>query len=168
MAIQVSKIGKLKIPKHTQVIREVEHAMDDWSRIVRNQYRATTRTWSVQPVFFKTKKGSFSAGYIQVSVYTGSSQYYWIDQGTRPYPIEARRKPTLAYQSLYHRATRPRVLGSRSRHGKYGPWVRPRRVRHSGITARNFTNEIAKRHRNTLIRNINRAIRREFRRYYQI
>lgn len=165
MAIRLDKIpNKIKVPSSRELFVEVERAMDDWSRIVQNQYRATTRTWSQQPVFFKKKTGGRSAGYLQVQIYTGSKRYYWIDQGTNPYPIAARRRPTLAYQANYRRATRPRVLGSRSRHGKYGPWVRPKRVVHSGIEARHFTNEIAKRHRNTLVRNVNRAIMREFRR----
>lgn len=157
MAIQIARIGKLKIPRAQSFYTQVEASMMSWAQIVERDYARTTRTWETeQPRFTRRRSGSWNAGYFQVSVYTTSARYYWVDQGTNPHYISARRVPYLRYQTRYKRATRPGIIGSRT-HGKYGPWRRTREVRHSGIVARNFTATIAERRRGRLITHVQRA-----------
>ncbi len=101
-------------------------------------YQKTTRTWKHKPDFYarRTARG--------VAINTNSVIYGYVDFGTRPHVIRARRAPFLVFRWPYKAATKPRVIASyRAQYGDN--WARKKSVKHPGIKARNFTDEITKR-----------------------
>lgn len=101
-------------------------------------YGKTTRTWRHKPRFYskRTAKG--------VTINTDSAIYGYVDFGTRPHVIKARRAPFLVFRWPYKAATKPRVIASYK--AQTGPnWAKRKQVNHPGIKARNFTDEITKR-----------------------
>lgn len=156
--ITVTKIGKVKLPNRQRLLQTVDGAMALWARDVKKDYESTVATWTDKPAFKVTRRSAPS--YIQYSVYTSSEKYAYVDFGTRPHAIAARRSPYLRYQQVYRAKTRPGSIRSRAG-GKSGPWLVRKRVNHPGNEARKFTETIARKNRTALTIRISKALSRE-------
>ena len=120
--------------------REAEDGLDEVTDETLALYEKTVRTWQTRVRFIvrKTKLGR--------SVYTLSRTYRYVDLGTRPHIIRARRAPALRFKAGGKPKTKPGTIASYQ--GKPGTeWVSKQSVRHPGTEPRGFTDEIAKRMR---------------------
>ena len=118
--------------------REAEDGLDEVTDETLALYEKTVRTWQTRVRFIvrKTKLGR--------SVYTLSRTYRYVDLGTRPHIIRARRAPALKFKAGGKPKTKPGTLASYQ--GKPGKdWRSAQSVRHPGTEPRGFTDEIAKR-----------------------
>lgn len=139
------------------VVRASEKQVDEVARKMVDDFRKTTRTWEHKVVFGVTVLSR--GGEHLAAVGTNDEIYRYVDQGTRPHEIRARRKKFLAYRKGGFRAkTTPRKLSSSSGARATGPLRRPKAVMHPGTDAREFSKEVAKKWRNPSARLIQEAI----------
>jgi len=130
----------------------IESALDDTADFALDLHKKTTTTWDTKVNFYirKTKFGR--------SIGTRSNIWKYVDQGTRPHVIQARRAPNLKFRAGGFRAkTRPNTITS-SGGARGGNWVTKRSVRHPGTAARNFSEAIGKRAEKELAK----ALRKKF------
>ena len=145
-------------------IEAVYAELDREGDILIRQYKATTRTWKRQPVFWKAVgRSMYKAG---VRVYTDDWIYQLVDYGARKkgwwIPKSASPKRRLSFRSGYRAKTTPRVIGSHGG-GASGPWVHTyKRIWHKAHTPREFTAEILKRRAAPFAKNIQAAIVKGF------
>ncbi len=117
-----------------------DKAMQRYASDIKAEFEITTYTWDHRPEFKVEPYGS-RVGQYRVS--TNSAIYGWVDMGTRPHPIVARRAPFLVFALGFVPKTQPRDLGSYN--GRRGNvWVRAKRVKHPGIRARKFKESIVR------------------------
>jgi hypothetical protein len=147
-------------------------ALREEGEIVKRMYEKTVRTWSSPKPVFKIEarigaggpRGGISSDSAIVNVFTTDQKYLWVDLGTQPYVIRPRNALFLRFTVGGRPKTRPRVIGSGA--GSRGSqWVTTRLVRHPGIKAREFTDEITKRRRRPFLRNMEIAFQRAQKRY---
>ncbi len=74
---------------------------------------------------------------------TGSTPFVYVNEGTKPYTIS---KPggLGPFRIGYVPLSTPGSLASTGLGKAFGPWVKPKKVKHPGIKARNFTGLVAK------------------------
>jgi hypothetical protein len=99
----------------------------------------TTATWTHKPTFeaVPTERGWAVKA-------TPEYPYAWVNRGTKPHIIQARRATLLRFTGPYHAKTKVNVIWS-YKGGRGKVWVSKRRVKHPGIQARNFTDIIMRR-----------------------
>lgn len=90
---------------------------------------------------------------------TGVNRASLLDKGTKRHYVAARRAPRMAWKANYRQKTRPRWIGSRQG-GKSGPYRTSMGHWISGITPRQYTETIAKRHQGPLGKELEKAARR--------
>ena len=139
-------------------------ALNDEGEIIKRMYKKTVATWSQpKPVFRITAKFSDREG-ASVDVYTTNQKYLWVDLGTEPYIIRPRKMPYLKFRVGGKPKTKVRTIGSGA--GRAGnTWVTTKLVRHPGIKAREFSDEIRKRRRPHFFINMEIAMARAQRKY---
>lgn len=94
----------------------------------------------------------------------GAQKWEWLDEGTEPHLISAKRAPHLRFRLGYNAATRPQWLNSRG-HYYIGNWWRTASVvRHPGIQAREWSMTLQKQRkvpfRNAMLAALRRGIAR--------
>lgn len=124
-----------------QIEREAKALIDAQTGYGKDQYEKTTEEWDTKPDF-QVKRASRTGQTIMGSVTTDNEVFIYVDQGTRPHIITARRAPMLAFQTGYKAKTVPKQFRSRAG-GKFGPWARKYSVRHPGTEARGWTEILA-------------------------
>jgi len=119
--------------------KQLKTIEDQW----RKALEQTTRTWKDKPTF-KVKLSKRRRMYV-VRSEVSDRRWIWIDQGTKAHTIVPRRRGgTLSFPSRFSPKTRPNSL--RARRGFSGPpRVYTKRVRHPGITPRNWTPMLSRR-----------------------
>lgn len=103
-------------------------------------FEQTIEGWENQPRF-ATNIHNW-AQEVRVKVATTSDIYAYVNNGTPAHTITPRRSPFLRFQPGYIAATRPRMLGS-GKPRRFGTALSTMMVRHPGIKAREFDQEIA-------------------------
>jgi hypothetical protein len=95
---------------------------------------------------------------------TGSDEavnkWNWLNEGTKPHPIRAKRAKYLKYRLGYNAGTRPGTLQSRGGYYVGSWWRRSRSVIHPGIEARGWTELVTQRRMPKFIKSTNEALRR--------
>jgi len=127
--------------KDAEMKREVRNALDRMQRAIKKDYERTTKTWE-HKVRFQTQESIKPTG-PAVLVGTDDLIYKFVDEGTRPHLIRARRAPRLVFQTGYKSKTLPGVLDARHG-GKFGPIATALAVQHPGTEARGFTEMLQK------------------------
>jgi hypothetical protein len=102
-------------------------------------FQNTVRTWKHKPTFapIETPRGW------SVKV-APALPWGYVDQGTPPHVITARRAMLLRFTGPYHAKTKVNVIAS-YQGGRGRVWVSKRSVQHPGIEARNFRDIIMRR-----------------------
>lgn len=119
-----------------KISRAVETTFNNAARAVKVDFDTTTQTWKNRPVFTITKDGPGSR-----TVATDDEIYGYVNEGTPPHIIRARRAPLLRWNYPFRPKTRPRYIGSNA--GGVGSNVaRAKLVHHPGTKAREFTEVI--------------------------
>jgi len=104
--------------------------------------QSTVRTWKHKPEF--TVAVEESSREYSVVAGTDNDIYGYVDQGTKPHIIRARRAPFLRYRVGGRPKSRVNFIGSQA--GSVGnEWRRSLFVLHPGTAARNFIKTIQKR-----------------------
>lgn len=126
---------------------------------LRREFKKTVEGWDNAPDFDQTFPQG--AGSIATHVFPsgpGTAQYERVNAGSPPHLITPRRAPVLRFQPGYRPATRPRVIGSRSK-ARFGNFVATQTVHHPGFEAREFDATIAEEYYDTFAEDMQDAIR---------
>lgn len=111
---------------------------------IKKEFEKTVDGWETAPDFRVTVYESVNS--IITHVFPsgiGTAQYVRVNEGVGPHLITPRRRGgRLRFQTGYRAATRPRVIGSRSK-GRFGNEITALAVRHPGFEARKFDEVIA-------------------------
>lgn len=118
---------------------------------MRGDFEQTTATWKdrVRFVIEKDRRG--------YRVFTKDDIYRFVDEGTRPHIIRAKRAKVLAFQGGYAAKTRPGVIGSTAG-GPSGGMQYAKEVHHPGTQARRFTKIIYAKWQKLVARRVQKAI----------
>lgn len=109
---------------------------------IKRDFRKTTATWKRKPKFETKVSLRRAAAEGGVAVTTNDEIFGYVDAGTKPHPIVARRARVLRFNSRFAPKTRPGFVGS-FRGDSSGPLVFRRSVMHPGTRARRFSEAIA-------------------------
>lgn len=157
--------GRAKHPNWTGIAKEAERTLDVVvkPRLVKWGER-TVANWKHKPGFAARKYVTRQA--IRVCVYpTGENKKYWIwtSRGTKPHPIEPKKKPILAFPSIYIPKTSigPTYGGPGT---SKGPTIFAMHVDHPGTWPRHFEEAWAIWARDWFRREMENAMRRGARR----
>lgn len=102
-------------------------------------FQNTVKTWTHKPTFEPVQTARGWAVKVDPDL-----PWRYVDEGTKPHVIEARRVPLLRFTGPYHAKTKPNVIAS-YQGGRGKVWVSKRRVQHPGTAARNFRDIIMRR-----------------------
>lgn len=121
-------------------------------------FEATTATWEHEVKFEAVVDVDPN---VEVLVGTDDKIYGYVNDGTKPHPIFARRARALSFQwggkGSYRAKTRPKVIGS-TPGGPTGPQVARPYVQHPGTDAREFDTTIEKKWRPRFLRLMEKAM----------
>lgn len=120
---------------------DTKKAINEQTSYGKRQYEKTVVDWDKKPVF-EQNRARRRGQVIYGSVDTDNEVFIYVDQGTRPHIITARRAPMLVFQTGYKAKTTPKRFRSRAG-GKFGPYARKFSVRHPGTEARGWTEILA-------------------------
>lgn len=118
-----------------QVIKATQEAQRQAAKELLADYQKTTATWDEQPRWVVT------VGRDTITVRTDSEVWNYVDKGTRPHEIRARRAKALAFASGYQAKTRPGSIIAQPG----GPSGEPRfaiAVQHPGTRSRGFSRRL--------------------------
>lgn len=121
---------------------EMELALDEAADETLELYAKTVKTWRTKVNFTarKTKLGR--------SIWANNTIYKYVDKGTKPHVIRAKRAPNLRFLSQGFKAkTTPGVIGSMAGAPADSGWVTKKSVNHPGTEARGFSEAIEKKMR---------------------
>lgn len=133
----------------------MEQAVLKSARLVERDFKATTRTWDHKPQF--VTQVAQQGGDYTVASGTDSAIYNYVDAGTKPHEIRAKRSKYLAFQSGYRAKTRVGIIGSQEG-GSFGDTQFAQVVQHPGTKARRFTITIQQRRQKTIEQEVSQAI----------
>ena len=124
-------------------------------KIIANEFKKTTASWKGEKPKFEVLIGLTGKDASVVIGPTGTdkavNKWIWLDKGTRKnYPITAKRKPRLVFQSGYSAKTKVGSFGSFPG-GSFGPIVSKVKIIHPGIKARGWSVLIVQRRRKRFI-----------------
>jgi hypothetical protein len=126
-----------------RVVRQLPEVLDEAVREsaveAQTMYGATVATLRTQPTFELQHEGTGRWG-----IKTDSEIYGYVDKGTPPHEIVARRAPYLRFTVPFSPKTKPRFIVSYA--GSRGEqWVSKKSVHHPGTKARQFSQIIQQR-----------------------
>jgi hypothetical protein len=126
-----------------QYLKAFADAMNDTKKDMLKDYRDTVTTWKHKVRFVASQPQSQGGNYV-LNVGTDDKIYGYVDKGTKPHIIRAKRSPYLRFRTGYKAKTIPLALRSRTG-GASGGWVSPQVVHHPGTEARQFSVIISER-----------------------
>lgn len=131
-------IPKTMGAKFKSAPKAVEQSMDDAAEMVKKDFEQTTASWDHTVTFTIAKQGA------DRTVTTTDEIWGYVDEGTKPHVIVAKRARVLRFAVGGKPKTSPGKITSGSG-SKGGDVVFRPRVNHPGTKARLFTQQIAKR-----------------------
>jgi len=100
-------------------------------------YKKTTEKWQIL-IAFNTSRPEVVNGGFSASVGTDNPIYGYVDLGTKPHIIRAKRAKYLRFRGGYSPRTQPNKLASGAS-SRSGSWVQKQVVHHPGNKPRNFS-----------------------------
>jgi hypothetical protein len=142
------------VPRTEDYIRAIEQAFDKTFNLIERDFNSTVKTWDHKPDFrtVVSRGKNFSQTYG-----TDNLIYHFVDHGTKPHVIEAKRSRFLVFQGGYSAKTRVGIIGSRPG-GSSGDTQFAMRVNHPGFPGRKFVATIKKRREVTMRQEIEHGI----------
>ena len=164
--LKVIKPGKLNVEPFR---RAMLNAVEGEGKVQQNELRKTVSTWHNKPKFDSLT--SITRG--NLTVITGPTgdveavkHWNWVDEGTRPHIIRARRAPYLRFKAGSRPKTTPRKFGSGS--GSPGTqWIRKQSVRHPGTKPREWAKLLSERRKDKFRKNVIEGLQRATKRAFQ-
>lgn len=124
---------------------------------VAKQYEKIMATWAGDkpdfPIKQRVEQGNLITSIIATG--SGSEKMVFLDNGTRPHKITAKKAPNLAFQTGYKRKTKAKTIGSFSG-GSFGPIRITKSVQHPGTEANEFSLTIAEQEQPQYVKAINK------------
>lgn len=156
MKTSFTRIGKPLKPVLPHLDKIIQQELAKEKKAVLREYQITVRTWNKKPDF---KADEDSDG---VTVGTDDKIYGYVDDGTKPHVIKARRAPTLRfYAGGFVSKTVPGRLNPRAGRSANQNLRRPLMVNHPGFAGREFTKQILERSRARFARNLQKRIKQD-------
>lgn len=155
MKLSAVKIGKPK-PVLPNLDKIISSELRKEKKAVLREYQITVRTWRKQPDF-ETQEDSDS-----ITVGTDDKIYGYVDHGTEPHSITAKRAPRLRfYAKGFVSKTVPGRLNPRAGRQANQDLRFPKTVRHPGFPGREFSKQIRERSQARFWRNMQKRIKQE-------
>lgn len=111
------------------------------------EFIKTISTWKAERPSFIIQNRSQANDLIIAVLAAGNEQgvqkWIWLNDGTRPHPIEAVRAPSLVFRINFTPKTKVKTFSSDSG-GSSPPWRSAKKVQHPGTEARDWTGEMVK------------------------
>lgn len=160
MVVELAKAIKPKKLKVNQVRLKILNELRAEGRIIKTEFEKTTATWKGAKPTFEVAIGLAKGNAIVLvgpgGNAEGAQKWVWLNEGTKPHPITAKRKPNLVFRTNFSPKTSVRTFASKA--GSVSPpWRATKKVNHPGTEARDWTGEIAKRRRKKFVQRILRA-----------
>ena len=131
-------------------------------KIIADEFKKTTASWKGEKPKFEVLIGLTSKDATVVVGPTGTDKavlkWVWLDEGTKPHKIRAKRKPNLVFQSGYSPKTKVGFFGSFPG-GSFGPIVSKFEVPHPGTKGRGWSVLIVKSRRKRFVQALIEAAR---------
>jgi hypothetical protein len=142
MAFKMKSVRADKFERNWQsakVRRIIDNTLTAEARNIKIDLQVTTQTWSSKnkPKFRIQLSGRYAR-----TISTDSQIYAWVNDGTDPHPIMAKRAPMLRFQVGYTPKTMVGQIMSRAG-GSSGSFAMAKVVQHPGTEARGFDKAIA-------------------------
>lgn len=117
--------------------REMEAGLDETADETEELYKKTVKTWKHKVTFRKMKTSNGR------SIYTTDKIYQYVDKGTKPHVIRAKRAPNLRFMSQgFKPKTTPGKIDSVAGAPADSGFVSKKQVNHPGNEARGFSTDI--------------------------
>lgn len=153
--LQIKAITPKHLPGSKEYAKVIKQAAMKTARLVQRDLESTTRTWDHKPTF--TIAVTQTGADYEVSAGTDDKIYGYVDAGTRPHVIRAKRSKYLSFSSGYRAKTRVGIIGSQPG-GPFGDPVLAQEVQHPGFPGRKFTQRIKQRRQKTAEQEIAQAV----------
>lgn len=165
----MTQIIRLKVIKPARINDkafrgEINRAMRETLRTIREDFGKTTKTWKRAVDFEEHERLGTQEPSPMVRVDTDNEIYGYVNDGTRPHPIWAgiytgkSDKKALAFPSVFSPKTTPGIIGSQAGSSggatRFAPYVQ-----HPGTEARKFDEAIKKEREPWFRRRMERAMR---------
>lgn len=166
MKVRAARIGSRIAPDWGRnADKEIRRAIDKTKRPVLKEFEKVVQNWEHKPRFVARQEG-FTITVRPVG--RDAKIYRFVNDGTRPHKIKARRFPRLKFiwggPGSYVPKTKP--IGQYGGPGvvRGGTWTSPQEVDHPGTEPRHFDSRIANKMAPTLAKAMRDAISRVFQR----
>lgn len=151
---------RLKVAK---VRMEILNALRAEGRDVKKELEKTVRNFRGARPGFESLIGLTTKEATVLTGPTGSikavQKWKWLDEGTRPHVIRAKRAPLLKYRLGYNPGTRPGTLTTRGSYYIGAHWRSAKIVHHPGTEAREWSLLVQQRRKKPFVKRMNTAVR---------
>jgi hypothetical protein len=153
------KPKKLKIK---EVRLNILNALRAEGKVVKAELEKTTTTWKGAKPTFTIAIGLTGQDAIVLIGPAGSAKgaqkWGWLDEGTEAHIIKAKNVPNLIFRTNFTAKTKVKTFSSGA--GSISPpWRKAKQVKHPGIDAREWSEEIVKRRKKPFTKAILKAAR---------
>ena len=162
VVFEVKAIRPRKL-RENKVRLEILNALRAEGRVVEKELEKTVRNFrGARPGFesligLTTKEATVLTG--PTGTVKAVQKWKWLDEGTRPHVIRAKRAPLLRYRLGYNRGTRPGTLTTRGSYYVGASWRSARLVHHPGTKPVGWSPLVQKRRKKPFIKRMNTAVR---------
>jgi hypothetical protein len=160
LEVKVIRPRKLRTDK---VRLELLNALRAEGRDVKAELEKTVRNFQGARPGFETLIGLTTK---EATVLTGPTgtidavqKWKWLDEGTRPHVISAKRAPLLKFRLGYNPGTTPGTLTTRGSYYVGSHWRSAKTVHHPGTKARGWSALVQEQHKKPFIKRMNEAVR---------
>jgi len=153
--LRLEAIAPKNLPTGHEYAQVIEKSVQKTGNLIQRDLQATTRTWKHKPGF--TVSVISSGGEYSVVAGTDDKIYGFVDAGTKPHIIKAKRSKYLRFAGGYRAKTRVGIIGSQEG-GPFGADTFRKSVHHPGFPGRKFIITIQKRRQKTIEQETSQAV----------
>lgn len=151
-----SKIRIPKLPNEAQIRQRLTDAFVQACEPIHADFQAYLNNFGHRP---RAKKSITKTNrLVRFETMTSDNIARYVDEGTKPHVITARRSPMLSFRTGYTAKSAPGSSAWNAGGGASGGRVYAQQVRHPGTKARLFTDAIARKHRDRLFVAMSKAL----------
>lgn len=158
------RVRQYALRKNLEVKKELRKTTQKAGRELRAWFNGVVSDWKHKPTFiYRHEVKPEAITVVIVAIGVNAKIWLWVDKGTRPHVIRAKRAKYLRFQTGYNPRTSYRATTGGT--GKAtGDWRQKKEVRHPGTEAREFTEVIYEEYTPKFKKDIEKAFQRALRR----